>query len=71
MMKAPVFVKIEKYREVEDTIAQIKAKIEEAKSTLEQLNQIKAEEEHEMQNWHDEISKIESKVNTVEQSMQR
>ena len=71
MMKAPLFVKIDKYREVEDTISQIKAKIEEAKAILAQLGQIKAEEEHELQSWSDEVQKIEEKVSSVEQSMQR
>ncbi len=71
MMKAPVFVKIERYREVEETLAQIKAKIAEARDILGKLSQIKAEEEHELQTWHDDVNQIEEKVTTIEQSMSR
>ena len=71
MMKAPVFVKVERYREVEETLAQIKAKIAEARDTLSKLSQIKAEEEHEMQTWNDDINQIEDKITTIEHSMAR
>ncbi len=71
MMKAPVFVKIERYREVEETLTQIKAKIAEARDTLSKLSQIKAEEEHEMQTWNNDIDQIENKVTTIEHSMAR
>lgn len=71
MMKAPVFVKVERYREVEETLAQIKAKIAEARDALSKLSQIKAEEEHELQKWNDDINQIEDKVTTIEHSMAR
>ncbi len=71
MMKAPVFVKVERYREVEETLAQIKAKIAEARDTISKLSQIKAEEDHEMQTWNDDIAQIEGKIITIEHSMAR
>ncbi len=69
MMRAPVFVKVERYREVEETLAQIKAKIAEARDVLSKLNQIKTEEEHELRAWQDDVSQIEEKVTTIEHSM--
>jgi hypothetical protein len=70
-MKAPVFVKIEKYREVEDTIQQIKAKLEEAKGIMDRISSMKAEEEQELHNWQEDINKMEEKIEMVEHSMSR
>ncbi len=71
MMRAPVFVKVERYREVEETLAQIKAKIAEARDVLSKLSQIKTEEEHELRTWHDDVNQIEEKITTIEHSMAR
>ena len=70
-MKAPVYVKVEKYKEVESTISQIKAKIEEAKGILNKRQEIKADEEHELQSWHDEVKQVEEKITAVENSMEK
>ena len=68
-MRAPVFVKIEKYGEVEDTIKQIKAKLEEAKEVLEKLDSIRSEEEKEITTWEQDIKNMEEKLAAVEHSM--
>lgn len=70
-MQAPVFVKIDKYREVEDTLQQIKAKIEEAKDIIDKINGMKTEEEQELHTWREDIKQMEEKIATVEHSMQR
>ena len=71
MMRAPVFVKVERFREVEETLAQIKAKIAEARDILGKIGQIKAEEDHELKTWNDDVNQIEEKITTIEQSMAR
>ena len=68
-MKAPVFVKIEKYREIEETISQIKAKIQEAQDILNKIQQLKAEEEHEIATWKGDINDVEEKVRVIERSI--
>ena len=70
-MQAPVFVKIDKYREVEDTLQQIKAKIEEAKSIMDKIHGMKTEEEQELNTWREDIKQMEEKIATVEHSMIR
>jgi len=70
-MRAPVFVKIDKYKEVEDTIRQIKAKIEEAKGIMNKISSMKTEEEQELHTWHEDIKQMEEKISTVEHSMTR
>lgn len=70
-MQAPVFVKIDRYREVEDTLQQIKAKIEEAKGIMDKIHGMKTEEEQELNTWREDIKHMEDKIATVEHSMQR
>lgn len=70
-MRAPVFVKIDKYREVEDTLSQIKAKIEEAKDIINRINGMKTEEEQELHEWQEDIKQMEEKIEAVQHSMSR
>jgi len=70
-MKAPIFVKIGRYKEVEDMVSQIKAKVEEARGILNKLGQFKAEEENELHAWQEDLRQIEEKIGTLEQSITR
>jgi len=70
-MKAPVFVKIGKYKEVEEMITQIKTKVEDARAILNKLNQMKSEEEHELHDWSEDLKQIEEKISALEHSMTR
>ena len=68
-MKAPVYVKIDRYKEVEHTITQIKTKIEEAKAVLNKLNEVRMREENDISAWEQKLTDIEKKVATVQESM--
>ena len=48
MNNAPVFIKIDSYKEVLNIIDVIKAKIDKSKELLEKINQLKAEEDEEL-----------------------
>ena len=45
VMNSSVFVKIERYREMYDTVKQLKAKLEEAKQVLKKIKDLKSQEE--------------------------
>lgn len=70
-MNAPVFVKIDRYAEIESTVLQIKQKLQNAKVILGKLNQLKAEEEQELRTWADDIKQMEDKLNVVDHSLMR
>ena len=70
-MKAPIYVKVGRYKEVEETINQIKAKINETREILGKLGQLKSEEEHEMHRWAEDIKHIEDKIEAIQHSMAR
>lgn len=65
----PVFVKIEQYREALDNLEDIKSKIGEAEELLASLDHLKAQEERELQSWHNSISRIKDKLISVDKKL--
>tara|TARA_Y100000310_G_C20626072_1_gene785958 strand:- start:666 stop:893 length:228 start_codon:yes stop_codon:yes gene_type:complete len=69
MEKMPVFVKIEEYEEVVNTTATLKARLASAMETLNKINQLKQEEDAQLQSWQSALSEIENRVSTIENSL--
>ena len=71
MMKesAPVFVKIEDYRQMLDVVEMIKKNLKEAKQMLADLNQLKEQETAEIQSWSSELEQMESKIEDINKLM--
>lgn len=65
----PVFVRIEEYRDVLDIVNMIKNKIEEAKESLGKINELKNEEDAELELWHTGIEEIERKITFVDKTL--
>jgi len=66
---AAVFVKIDDYKDVLDVLDLIKGKVQEIRSTLESLNQLRKEEDNEMQQWYNMIGDIEKKIENIDKMM--
>ena len=66
---APVFVRIEDYRQMLDVIEMIKKNLAQAKQMLGDLNQLKEQEASEIQSWGEELDRIESKINDMDKLM--
>jgi len=69
MDEKPVFVKIEMYEDIRDIVNIIKSKIVEGKETLEKLQQIRHEEESEIELWKNEMEDVEKKIAFVDKSL--
>ena len=67
--KAPVFVKIEDYREVLDIIGLIREKLSQAKDTVNKISSLKSEEEREIDSWKKGISDIEDKLKLIDSEL--
>ncbi len=65
----PIFVKIEEYKDVLDTINAIKMKLTDAKDVLSQLSDLKAQEDAEIENWKSELEDVERKMNFIDSSL--
>lgn len=70
-MAAPVFVKIEKYTEVNEAINSIKSKLEEAKTTLRKINELKTREDEEIKGWQEELDKMEQRINFITEKLSK
>lgn len=66
---APVFVKIEDYKDVLDVVSLLKEKINEASSILDKINDVKAKEDAEIENWKNSVEEIKSKVSTIDKTL--
>jgi uncharacterized protein YfkK (UPF0435 family) len=65
----PVFVRIEDYKDVLDIMHMIRGKIAEAKELLGKINELKNEEDAELELWHSGIEEVERKLDFVDRSL--
>lgn len=67
--KAPVFVKIDEYKDILDILELIKDKLGEAKRTLGNINALKNEEDSELELWSSTLNEIEKKVESIDRTL--
>lgn len=65
----PVFIKIDEYKEVIEIMRVIKKKLEEAKSILYKINELKNKEDAELEEWNSNINEIGKKIDEIDSSM--
>lgn len=65
----PVYVRIEEYKDVLDVMNLVKSKIAEARETLAKLNDLKNEEDAELELWHTSLEEIERKVDFADKAL--
>ena len=71
MEQAPVFIKIDQYKNVLDIIEVLKAKVKEAKNQLSKVQQLKNQEDAELEEWSSELAEIEKRVEGIDSSLLR
>lgn len=69
-MEMPLFVKLEKYEEISRSLHMIRAKLDEAQSSLEKIKDLKSQEDKEMESWNQELQRIQEKVSKIEDTLQ-
>jgi|APSaa5957512576_1039674.scaffolds.fasta_scaffold339303_1 hypothetical protein len=65
----PVFVKIEEYKDVLDVLELIKNKIIQAKDVLGKINELKNEEDAELDLWKTSLHEIERRVDELDETL--
>ncbi len=66
---APVFVKVDEYKEILDVLDMIKDKIKEIRDTLGNINSLRNEEDAELAMWNNTINEIERKIESIDKIM--
>lgn len=66
---APVFVKVDEYKEILDVLDMIKDKIKEIRGTLGSINSLRNEEDAELAMWNNTMNEIEKKIEGIDRIM--
>ena len=66
---APVFVKIEDYKDILDVLELIKDRLGEAKRTLADINELKNDEDAELELWSSTLNDIEKKLEDIDRTL--
>ena len=66
---APIFVKVDAYKEILDVLDLVKGKVEDIKGALESLNELRKEEDVEVSKWNKTIDDVESKIAEIDKMM--
>ena len=69
LMEARVFVKINEYKDVLDSIGLIKEKLQEAKDLLANITELKNKEDQELSDWNSKISDVEGKIEKIDSAL--
>ena len=65
----PLFVKIEKYRDVVETLKKLKTRLNEADTILSKLNRLKEEEDRELSMWQSDLEKIRNQLLEIDKKL--
>ncbi len=68
-MNAPVFVKIDTYKEVLDIIDIIKSKLENSREVLNEINDLKTQEDEEMIEWKETLDNMSEKIHFIDKTL--
>ncbi|MEM4263569.1 MAG: hypothetical protein QW666_01575 [Candidatus Woesearchaeota archaeon] len=67
--KAPVFVKIEDYKDIMDLLSLIKEKLSQARFLLGKINELKNQEDAELASWEKDLDDVASMVSDVDRML--
>jgi len=65
----PVFIKLDEYKDILEVIELLKLKIEQAKKTLQKINELKQQEDSELISWQSSLEEIEKKLQEIDKSL--
>ena len=69
MERMPVFIKVDEYDAVLSLVKSIRRKLDEAKETILKINDLKNEEDHQLESWQNTLAEIEKKVDFIDHSL--
>ncbi len=66
MEKMPVFVKLDEYKEVVEVLQETKEKLARARELLSKIEELKRQEDSELESWNTELSEAEERIEDVD-----
>ncbi|MEM2915798.1 MAG: hypothetical protein QXT19_00340 [Candidatus Woesearchaeota archaeon] len=66
--RAPVFVKVEDYNAILELLNKVKERLKQARTLLAKVNELKQEEDRQIENWAKDIDDVEERLTSISQS---
>lgn len=66
---AQVFIKIEEYNKILETVRLVKDKLDEARDILKRISELKIEEYNQLGKWDSNLEEIEKKIASVDKAL--
>ena len=67
--KAPVFVKIEAYKDIMDITTFMREKVKQAKFLMDRIADLKAQEDAQLATWARELESVESCISSIDKAL--
>jgi hypothetical protein len=67
--RAPVFVKVEEYRTIRDLLDAIKQRLSQARELLSKVNELKQQEDQQVEAWAHDIDDVEERLSSIDKSL--
>lgn len=65
MENIPIYVKVDKYKEVVDVLNAINAKLQAIDKTIERINQLKSQEDLQLQAWGENLGDVRARIDKI------
>jgi len=65
----PIYVKLDEYKDILDIMGLMRSRLDDAKKTLGKINEIKNEEDSELELWNSEIDEVERKIEFIDRTL--
>lgn len=65
----PIYVKLDEYKDILDIMGLMKTRINEAKKIMGKINEIKNEEDSELELWKSELDEVDRKVEFIDKTL--
>lgn len=68
MENVPIYVKVDKYKELVEVLKAVSAKLQSVDKTIEKINSLKAQEDAQLQQWNENLTDIKSRLERINQA---
>ena len=69
MKGAPVFVKVDEYKEILEILDMVKSKLGEVRHTISSMNALREEEDAELAAWNNTMNNIQMKIENIDKML--
>jgi hypothetical protein len=68
MENVPIYVKVDKYKELVEVLKNINAKLSQVDKTIEKINMLKVQEDEQLRSWTENLADVRGRLEKINQS---